>query len=120
MLRRLKEEDKIVFARSIFLQGLFFLGNEQLSGNLKPAASYLDQLKILAGKAGMTVPQLAFSFVRDLEGITSLLFGAEKVQQVEQNIEFMKGKKISSGIEEEIRATLGDISETIITPALWA
>ncbi|HSF44630.1 MAG TPA: aldo/keto reductase [Chitinophagaceae bacterium] len=118
-LIKLKEKGKIVFARSIFLQGLFFMEPGLLTGNLKQAESYLITLKRLAEDAGLSKAELAFSFVRDLEGISSLIFGAEREDQVQQNIQFMDIPSLSEEIRLKAAELFADISEEIITPRLW-
>jgi len=68
MLQRMHQENKIVFARSVFLQGLFFILPNELKGNLVNARPYIQALKDLTKQAGMSIAQLAFSYVSDLEG----------------------------------------------------
>ncbi|MGX5819300.1 aldo/keto reductase [Chitinophaga lutea] len=119
MLRRLQRSGKIVFARSIYLQGLFFMRPADLRGNLKEAAGYLDQLARIAAEENMTVAQLAFSYVRDLEGVDSLLFGAHKLQQVAENMRLLEGPPISTRASEQIGRLFSDVPEDIITPRNW-
>ncbi|HLO82320.1 MAG TPA: aldo/keto reductase [Chitinophagaceae bacterium] len=118
-LVRLKERNKIVFARSIFLQGLFFLAPGALTGNLKQAGIYLKNLRLLAEEAGLTVAELAFSFVRDLEGITSLLFGAEREEQVQQNFQLLNVPELSEKIKLKAAELFEHMPDEVITPRLW-
>ncbi|HZW69306.1 MAG TPA: aldo/keto reductase, partial [Hanamia sp.] len=48
MLSRMHHEGKIVFARSVFLQGLFFMNPQALNDNLKNAASYIEALQLMS------------------------------------------------------------------------
>ena len=118
-LVELKKKNKIVFARSIFLQGLFFLEPGLLTGNLNQAEIYLKSLRLLAEKSGLTVAQLAFSFVRDLEGITSLIFGAERIEQVHQNVQLLGIPELSEEVRVNASKLFEDMPEEIITPRLW-
>lgn len=118
-LVKLKEKNKIVFARSIFLQGLFFLDPGVLTGNLKQAGDYLKRLNLLAGESGMTVAELAFAFVRDLEGITSLIFGADGEEQVQQNIQLLNTPSLDVKIRSKAADLFADMPEELITPRLW-
>ena len=120
MVQRMHLENKIVFVRSVFLQGLFFMSPDHLKGNLLKAAEFLQTLKNLAKVANMSISQLAFSYIRDMPGVTSIAFGAVNVEQVKQNIGLLQGKVIDAEIRESIQALFSDIPEDIITPGLWS
>lgn len=118
-LQYLKAEGKIVFVRSIFLQGLFFLTPEQLNGNLFKAAPYLRVLHALASQEEMTVAELAFAYIRDMEGITSIIFGADHSRQVIQNTDLLNIKPVSDGARNTISQLFSDLPEDILTPRYW-
>ena len=111
--------NKVVFARSIFLQGLFFLDPGHLKGKLRVAGPYISQLGQLAFREGLTIAQLAFSYVRDLPGVTSMVFGAENDQQVKSNTGLLEGAPLSEEAGAEISALALDVPEDIITPRNW-
>lgn len=119
MIDRLKENNKIIFTRSVFLQGLFFMSPADLKGNLVKAKKYIERLHDIAGKENMSIAQLAFSFVRDIEGITSIVFGAVNVAQVKQNVQLLNGEALSKELSTLINSSFTDVPEEIITPGLW-
>jgi aryl-alcohol dehydrogenase-like predicted oxidoreductase len=119
LLPRLKADNKIVFIRSLYLQGLFFMKPDDLKGNLTEAGTYLETLNDLAEQAGMSLTQLAFSYVRDTPGVTSIVFGAVNPAQVKQNVELLEGPSISNELRLEIERSFSDIPESIIVPGLW-
>lgn len=119
MLNELHARGKMVFVRSIFLQGLFFLKSEELKGNLVKAAPYLYQLQALADTEGMSIAQLAFSYIKEMEEVTSIVFGAENVNQVAQNIALANGNPLSDDTREAIHLLFATIPENIITPGNW-
>lgn len=104
VMNKLKEARCIVFVRSVFLQGLFFIDLKQIPEELSSAAEHLKKLHKLAEQEGLSAAQLAISFIRDLEGVTSVVLGAETPEQVAGNIRLMDGPKLSSdavaGIEK--------------------
>lgn len=120
IIDRLKSLGKIIFVRSVFLQGLFFMSPADLRGDLVKAKKYLERLHQIAGLAGMTVDQLAFSFVRDMEGITSMVFGAVNEAQVKRNVQLLYGKPLDSELRAMIHSSFGDVLGEIITPGLWS
>lgn len=118
-LKRLHDANKIVFVRSIFLQGLFFTKPSEMTGNLKDAEEILRKLDILADREGMSIAQLALSYIRDMKEVTSLVIGAEAPEQVKENIKLMEGPSISEKTENEIRNLFDNIPVHILNPALW-
>jgi aryl-alcohol dehydrogenase-like predicted oxidoreductase len=118
-LAKMKERNKIVFARSVYLQGLFFLNPAGLIGNLIPALPYLQKLKILSDEVGMTIHEMCFSFVRDLCGISSMVVGAENVTQVNDNIKLLDAPDLNPEFRSKISNIFKNVPKTIITPALW-
>ena len=118
-LERLYKANRIVFVRSIFLQGLFFTDPGKLKGNLKEAGTPLRNLAALADKEGISVAQLALSYIRDMEGITSLVVGAETPEQVRENIKLMEGPGISEKARYETYKLFDNIPEYILNPGLW-
>jgi aryl-alcohol dehydrogenase-like predicted oxidoreductase len=119
MLEKMQQENKIVFARSVYLQGLFFLSPDELKGNLVNASPYILALQDLAKQAGMSIAELAFSYVRDLEAVTSIVFGATTELQVQGNVELLSGSKIPLKIKQSIEALFNNMPGDIITPGLW-
>lgn len=119
MLKQMQQENKIVFARSAYLQGLFFMSPDEFKGNLVNARFYIMALQDLAKQAGMSVAQLAFSYVRDLEAVTSVVFGATTELQIEENVKLLYGSKIPLKIKQSIESLFNNMPEDIITPGHW-
>ncbi|MGM9509199.1 aldo/keto reductase [Larkinella sp. GY13] len=119
LLNQLRSQSKLVFARSVFLQGLFFMNPAQLKGSLKKAELHLVALQKLAQRAQMSVAQLAFSFVRDLPAVDSIVFGAVNQAQIQQNIALLNGPAIPPDVLAEIQDVFQAVEEEIVTPAVW-
>lgn len=118
-LARLREEGSIVFARSVFLQGLFFLDDQRVPSHLQEAVPFLRRLRLLAKKADMDIARFAFSYVRDLMGVTSVVFGAENPDQVRQNAALQHTPPLPAEIREEILDTFQQLPLKVITPGMW-
>src|SRR5690606_14523968 len=65
-LAQLRAQGKFVFARSVFLQGLFFLDEPQIPLHLQEAIPWLRQLRELVRQSELDTAPFAFSYVRDL------------------------------------------------------
>ena len=125
-LKKLKEKNYVVFVRSVFLQGLFFLDPEELDDPLliEHAAPHIRTLRQLAYDEGVSIAQLAISFVRDTEGVTSLVLGCETNGQIAENIELISGPEISKKTMEAARTAFPNLAyEEIMTvlrrPKVW-
>lgn len=119
LLKSLEQHDFIVFARSIFLQGLFFLDPDTLPENLKLARESLITFRKLSKKYEINVAEMAFAFVRDLPQISSMVIGAETSTQVLENCALIECPKLSEELRYEILEEFSDLPLKIINPSLW-
>lgn len=119
LLKRLKKKNLIVFARSIYLQGLLFVPPEKLPNNLEFARKQLISLRNLIGDYNIDINKLAFLFVRDLPEITSLVIGAEKIEQISKNLALLNEEPLPNEIRERINNQFSDVDEKIINPSFW-
>lgn len=56
---------------------------------------------------------------RGLQGVSSLVMGAEKTEQVKENIELINVKKISDSAREKITLAFKNVDEKVLCPWLW-
>ncbi|WP_236974194.1 aldo/keto reductase [Membranihabitans maritimus] len=119
VLEYLDSSGRIVFARSIFLKGLFFNSERQLKGIFEEAVPYIRKLQEIVSRTNLSVAEMAFLFVRDIPGITSLVVGADNVQQIEQNSKLMNKAALKPGLREEIYESFASVPKKVITPHIW-
>lgn len=103
-IERLKEKNIIVFVRSVFLQGLFFLDPEKITDPLliEYASPYIRKLRELSEASGMSIAEFAISFIRDVPGVTSLVLGADTEEQVIENISYMNASPLTDKVRNEV------------------
>lgn len=118
-LQRLAQARKLVFARSVFLQGLFFMDPGQISGNLKPAIPFLRQLHAFASEYHLDVAGMAFSYVRDLPGIDSIVVGAVTSAQLAENVRLLDAPEIPMALRDEFIKVFTAVPDEILTPGRW-
>lgn len=94
-----------IYVRSVFLQGLFFLDSAKVTDPilLAQAVPAIEKLRRIALREGMTVAQLAVGFLRDLEGVTSLVLGADEPSHVKQNLSYFSTPPLSEGLMAELK-----------------
>ena len=66
---------------------------------MKPS---LDRMREVAKAEGVSLEQLAVSFIRDLPEVDSLVIGCETPEQVVSNAGLIGGKKLSDAAVAEI------------------
>jgi aryl-alcohol dehydrogenase-like predicted oxidoreductase len=118
-LQNLHDKGKLIMIRSVFLQGLFCKDPADLQGKLTVAVPYLTKLRQLAADYNLSVAELAFSFIRDVEGVDSMVIGAENLNQVKANLMLLNAPVLAPELRAKLLELSIDVPMEVITPALW-
>lgn len=118
MLSKLNQKNIIILARSVFLQGLFFLDPYNLPPNVEKARKYLIELNKISKDYSISIPELAFSFVNNQKHISSIIIGVENSQQLYQNSELFNSK-LPKKLENLIFEKFSNVPESINNPLNW-
>ena len=112
MTDRLAERGITVFVRSVFLQGLFFLDPDAVTDPIlvEHAAPKIRLLRECAEREGMSIAEMAISFMRDVAGVTSLVLGADNADQVMANAAYFEAKSISEETTALIKREFADVN----------
>jgi aryl-alcohol dehydrogenase-like predicted oxidoreductase len=108
-----------VFIRSVFLQGLILMDEKLVPEHLSFAKAPLQQLRKIATSVNREIKDIAFSFVRDTPGVTSLVVGAETMAQLKENLALLSGSPLPAEVYYGILNGFKELPEELITPALW-
>lgn len=119
ILEMLRESGKIVFVRSVFLQGLIYISEEELAARLPEAVEPVAALRALSEAYGVPLAQTAVSFVRDMPGVASLVVGAETKEQVRDNLALIDGPALPEELRERLLARLANVPNRVLTPGMW-
>ena len=65
------------------------------------------------------IVELAALFVRDIPEISSMIIGAETIDQVKNNIEILQKIPLKKEIREIILEDFAEIPKKLIDPRLW-
>lgn len=118
-LKKLAERQKLILARSIYLQGLFFLDPNRLPSGMKLAEKPLKKLKNISLEFGKSIQELAFLFVRDIPEISSLIIGVETDEQLKKNMELLNSPPLPDEIKNKILREFDNLPEGLIKPSMW-
>ena len=119
LINTLIRHDVKLFIRSIFLQGLIFMKAEELPAHMEFTRPYLKQVNDIALEAERSIQELAFCFVRDSPGVTSIVVGADTIEQLKENIHLLESSPLPDLIYDKIKKISRSVPEEVITPALW-
>ncbi len=119
LLKRLRDRNYIIFARSVYLQGLFFKSPKNLPKYLKIAETPLSILQKMSNKYNIDIVKIALLFIRDIPEIDSLVIGAENIEQIASSINILKEEPLDPNLRQEIFEEFSDLPEKIINPSMW-
>ena len=115
-----KAKNKLIFIRSVFLQGLFFMDQKRLPKELQAAKEYLDRLEELALALSMSKIELALSYVNSVAKDSVILFGCDSFLQAQENISiFNTLRELSDDEKKNIFNIFKDVPENIFNPTKW-
>ena len=119
LVEKISNRGVAVYVRSVYLQGLFFKDTSGLIDVLKCAKPSLDKLHTLADENGISMSQLALSFMRQQKGISSLVLGAETVEQVLDSASLFDAPPLSDKIIDKINEIAEEVPPVVIRPWEW-
>lgn len=117
---KLAKKNRItIFARSAFLQGLFFMPEKKFPSHLKKAKIYLKELDKIISKYGLSRQQAALLFSYKNKNIDFVVFGVDNIGQLEQDINIIEQDINCGKCIEELKNRFIGIEKNIIFPSLW-
>jgi aryl-alcohol dehydrogenase-like predicted oxidoreductase len=109
---------KTIYVRSVFLQGLILMSPENLPLNMKHALPLINAIEILSNHYQLSKQRIALNYLRVKCRDAKIVFGAESVEQVKENIDCWY-KDIPQNLTDEIDHTFNTVKEEILNPSLW-
>ena len=109
---------KTIYIRSIFLQGLLLISHDTLPEYMQFAETVLKRLNSLAHNIGLNIKELCIGYIKNVFPHARLIFGAEMLAQVKENLKCWN-VAWSSDLTEKIQIEFNDANEIILNPSLW-
>lgn len=118
--QKAKECGKIIFIRSVFLQGLLLMDKNSIPKKLENSRIYLEKLDFYCLKHKISKNELALSFVDTIAKDSLLLFGCDNLIQAEENLKNYNNLKVLNEDDIlELRSMFLDVDEKIYNPTKW-
>lgn len=112
-----KKNDKTVFARSVFSQGLFFMPEDKIPPQLEGAKIYLRDFDKIIDKYGLTRIQAALFFALGNNDIDYAVFGVDNIKQLAEIVNLVKQPPDYQACVNELKDKF--IKKDIISSNLW-
>ena len=109
----------VVFARSVYLQGLLLMPEREIPPHLRAVVPVRRDLETLAQAAGMNLAELAARYVLGLDGLTCALVGVESVEQMRQNLELFARGPLEPALTQAIAEIVPELPESVVMPTKW-
>lgn len=119
-LVKAKEKNKLIFIRSVYLQGLILMNIDEVPNNLSMAKRHLEVIEKVAKELKITKNELALSFVDQIAKEAVLLFGCDSLEQARENIKNYNNLQIlDSKTMKYLTESLSKTEENIYNPMKW-
>ena len=114
-----REHNVSIFIRSVYLQGLLLMPEDQIPQELRDVIPARRRLQDLAASSGMDLAELALRYMLSQDGVTSVIVGVETIRQAHDNCKLFARGPLPGDLLSAIDATQSTLSEAILTPNLW-
>ena len=104
-------------ARSIYLQGLFFMPSRSIPEKLLPLLPYLKQLKKIARDENISIGQMALNYVLQNGNIDFVIIGVDSLDQLKQNLEYSNHSISGEAIDAIDRVCVDEVE--LLYPKNW-
>lgn len=109
-----------VFVRSVFLQGVIGMAEEKVPEYLKDIIPFKRRFNDLAKSIGRDVWELACMFPLSLPGVSAVVIGCERPEQLRQNIRLTQCPPLTGEQIREILTLSADVPRFLIEPWQWS
>ncbi|MSU47281.1 MAG: aldo/keto reductase [Lacunisphaera sp.] len=120
IFRDAKQHGIAIFVRSVYLQGLALMAEEEIPEDIGAVIPVRRKLQELASEAGMVMEELAARYVLSLPGFTCAVVGIETVQQVRHNTSLFAKKPLEPALVQAIEEIVTDLPDNILKPGMWS
>lgn len=119
-LQRLKRKNIEIHARSIFLQGLLFLEENNLPPKMNKFKDFISRLNEISIKYNLSKEGIALLFVNTINEIDKIVIGVEKIGQLQRNVKILSKSESFNKIKTIINFEDFFIKDkNIIDPRRW-
>ena len=116
---RAKKKNKIIFARSVFLQGVLLKEQSKYPNFLEELKIFDNFLEDEIRKLNCSKLSFLLNFVKKNKKIDYIIVGIESLENLEEIIEAYNDTKLQDYNYSRLRDKFTNIPEKILNPSLW-
>lgn len=117
-LDAVKGSGALIYARSVFLQGLAFMDPSELAGGLSKAVPSVSALKKLSRNTGISINAICLNFALADTRIDKVVIGVDSLEHLKKNIEDTGSFEDVKKVRSEMGA-LRIEEEDVLLPYMW-
>ncbi len=108
-----------VITRSAYLQGLLLMDISKAGEKVSSSVPFLGKLGQLAKNWGMSIKELAFSYVLGTSEVDVTIVGVDTLPQLRENIELMGAPSLSEEQRKIIEQEFSEVPVEVVNPSYW-
>jgi len=114
-----KASNRLLFARSAFLQGLLLMPEARIPVGLQSVIPTRRSVEQIAAAAGLSMPELCLRYSLSFSAVDSVLIGVENVKQLKENVAMAARGPLPADVLQQILQTVPEFPESIVRPCQW-
>lgn len=114
-----KKNNKTIFVRSIFLQGVLLKENSKYPKFLEPLKAYNQLIENEIKEIGCTKLDFLLNFIKSIKEIDYIIVGIDSLKNLEEIIKAYNYSGLEAYNYNNLRSNFINISEDILNPSLW-
>ena len=119
-IKRAKDAGIKIFARSAFLQGLFFMEETNLPKRVLQAQDVLGRWNTYIAGSEFTKAEAAIGFIKCQADIDYLVFGVDSVKQLKEDVDIFENYSLDEKAKLYFEKEFSIETKSIIIPSLWS
>lgn len=119
LLEEAAQRSVAVFTRSVYLQGLMLMPEQDIHPQLADVIPVRRTLSAIAHNAGITLAEIALRYLLGVPGITSLVVGVDTVDQMRENAALFSKGPLAPDLHTAVIQSVPDLPEAILAPTNW-
>jgi len=112
------EKEKIIYIRSIFLQGLILMNFRKIPEKMNFVRSIVEKIESLSNEFGLSRHEMALGYIKSEMPNAHVIFGAETPRQVTENMTAWQ-KEMPKSLCNRVKTLFTNVDEQILNPVLW-
>jgi aryl-alcohol dehydrogenase-like predicted oxidoreductase len=116
-IKKAKSNNKIIHTRSVFLQGLFFMKKDNPFHIRIKLENEMEVITHISMKSSISIGSIALNYCLQQPNINGVLIGVDSLDQLKENIDFVKNKIPNQYLDEINQIRINNIE--LLNPSMW-